>query len=376
MRPLFAFCPWVCQDGVMFKSLPSASFAFLKDLLETPSPSGFERRGQRLWSDYVAPFADKVESDPYGNVFATRNPGGSPKILLTGHADELGLMISHITDEGFLYFKAIGGVDRGLLRGQRVVIQGRPDPVPGVIGSLAIHLQEPEDGKKTPEFHEMYMDIGAGSREDALKVVRIGDPATLQAGVVELGAGRIAARGCDNRTGTWAVAEALRILHGHGATLPAQVMAASTIQEENGLYGATMTGYRARPEIAIVVDVTHATDIPSCKKEKHGDIRLGAGPVISFGSSNHPTLCERFLEIAASKKIPVQLEANPRHTGTDADAIFLQRGGIPTLSIGLPNRYMHSPVEVIDLADLEAVPRLLAAFCASVAEDEKFHVEI
>jgi len=358
----------------MFKKLPPDSYDFLKTLLETPSPSGFERRGQRVWSDYVGPFAEKVESDPYGNVFATINPGGSPKILLAGHGDELGLMISHISEEGFLFFKAIGGVDKGLLRGQRVIVAGRAGPVPGVIGNLAIHLQEPDDRKKSPEFHDLYIDIGAHKKADALTRVRIGDPVTIAADLWPLEGGRIAARGCDNRIGTWAVAEALRLVH--KKTVAAQVVAVSTIQEENGLYGATMVGYRIRPEVAIVVDVTHATDTPSCSKSKHGDIKLGGGPVISFGSANHPSLCQRFLELSESEKIPVQLEATPRRTGTDTDAIFLQRGGIPSLNISLPNRYMHSPVEVIDLADLEALAGLLAAFCLSVSHDEKFRVEI
>jgi endoglucanase len=324
----------------------------------------------------VAPFSEKVESDPYGNVFATRNPEGKPKILLAGHGDELGLMISYISDDGFLFFKGIGGVDRGLLRGQRVIVSSAHGPVHGVIGHLAIHLQEPEDRKKTPEFHELFIDIGAKNKEEALKRVRVGDPVTIAAGVWELGAGKIAARGCDNRIGTWAAAEALRLMHLQKSQPVAQVVAVSTIQEENGLYGATMVGYRIRPDMAIVIDVTHATDFPSCSKTKHGDVKLGGGPVISFGSSNHPALCERFLSVAEKHKIPVQLEANPRRTGTDADTIFLQRGGIPTISLGLPNRYMHSPVEVIDLADLEALARLLAAFCSSVESEEKFRVEI
>lgn len=360
----------------MPKSMPQDSAEFLRSLLRTPTPSGFERRGQRVWSEYAANYSDKVESDPYGNVFATLHPEGAPKILLAGHGDELGLMVSHVTDDGFLHFKGIGGVDRGLLRGQRVVISGRGGDVNGVIGHLAIHMQEPDDRKKTPEFHELFIDIGATSKAEAVKQVRVGDSVTIAADVWDLGNGRLAARGCDNRIGTWAVAEALRLLHSHRGSFEAQVVAVSTVQEENGLYGATMVGYRLRPTIALVVDVTHATDIPACSKAKHGDVRLGAGPVISIGSSNHPVLCERLLHVAERAKIPCQLEANPRATGTDSDAIFLQRGGIPSISIGLPNRYMHSPVEVIDLADLWALARLLAAFCQSVGQEDSFRVEI
>ena len=352
------------------------SFDFLKHLLETPSPSGFEIKGQRVWSDYVRPFADKVRSDPYGNVYATLNPDAAPKILLAGHADELGLMISYINDEGFLYFKGIGGVDRAMLRGQRVIIHGPNGPVPGVTGHLAIHLQEPEDRKKVPDFHEVFIDIGAKSKAEAGKLVRVGDPVTHDANVVRLAGDRIAARGCDNRIGTWAAAEALRLIAEKKEKLAACVVAVSTIQEENGLYGATMAGYRAQPNAALVVDVTHATDIPICSKPKHGDVKLGGGPVLSIGSSNHPVLVERLRQTAGRAGIPLQYEANPRYTGTDADAIFLQHGGIPTISIGLPNRYMHSSVEVIELSDLQSIAELLAAFCLEVKADDAFGVTI
>ncbi len=352
------------------------SYDFLKKLLETPSPSGFETKGQRVWSEYAARFADKIRSDPYGNVYATMNPDGGPKILLSGHADELGLMISYISDDGFLYFKGIGGVDRAMLRGQRVIVQGADGPVPGVTGHLAIHMQEPDDRKKVPEFHEVFIDIGAKSKAEAAKLVRVGDPVTHDANVVRLVGDRIAARGCDNRIGTWAAAEALRLIAEKKEKLAASIVAVSTIQEENGLYGAIMAGYRAKPNAALVVDVTHATDIPICSKPKHGDVKLGGGPVLSIGSSNHPVLVERLRETAQRAGIPLQYEANPRHTGTDADAIFLQHGGIPTVSIGLPNRYMHSSVEVIELSDLQAIAELLAAFCLEVKTDDVFGVTI
>lgn len=352
------------------------SYDFLKKLLETPSPSGFETMGQRVWSEYASRFADTIRSDPYGNVYATLNPDGGPKILLSGHADELGLMISYINDDGFLYFKGIGGVDRATLRGQRVIVHGPHGPVPGVTGHLAIHMQEPDDRKKVPEFHEVFIDIGAKSKAEAARLVRVGDPVTHDANVVRLAGDRIAARGCDNRIGTWAAAEALRLIAEKKDKLAACVVAVSTIQEENGLYGATMAGYRAQPDAALVVDVTHATDIPICSKPKHGDVKLGGGPVLSIGSSNHPVLVERLRKTAERAGLPLQYEANPRYTGTDADAIFLQHGGIPTLSIGLPNRYMHSSVEVIELSDLQSIAELLAAFCLEVKADDVFSVTI
>jgi putative aminopeptidase FrvX len=350
--------------------------AFLTRLLETPSPSGFEAAGQRVWADYVRPHADAFESDSYGNALATLNPAGSPKILISGHADELGFMVGYINDDGFLYFKGIGGVDPALIRGQRVIVHGRGGDVQGVTGQLAVHLQTADDRKKVPEIHEMVIDIGARSRKAAEEVVAVGDAVTYAAGVHTLLEDRIAARGCDNRIGTWAAAEALRRIAARRGELQACVVAASTIQEENGLYGATMAAYRVKPDVAIVIDVTHATDTPQATKSKHGDIRLGRGPVLSVGSSNHPVVNQRLRAVAEKAGIPLQTEINPRQTGTDADAIFLQRGGIPTVSIGLPNRYMHSPVEVIELADLDAIAELLAAFALDVKSGEAFRVEI
>jgi len=360
----------------MSSALRSESYEFLKSLLTTASPSGSEAKVQRVWSDYVAPYADRVESDTYGNVFASRSPDAKPHIVLAGHADEIGLMISYINEQGFLYFKAIGGVDRSMLKGQRVLISGQDGPVNGVIGALAIHLQEPDDRKKVPEFHDLCIDIGAADRTEAGRLVRVGDSATVVSEVWELENGRICSRGCDNRIGIWAVAEAMRLLHDHRGSTSARVTAVSTVQEENGLYGATMVGYRLRPSVALVVDVTHATDVPQCSTTKHGEVKLGKGPVISFGSSNHPVVCEKLLHVARARKIPHQIEAAPRSTSTDADAFFLQRGGIPSVYIGLPNRYMHSPVEVIDLADLDALSRLLAAFAESVESGDSFRVAI
>lgn len=354
----------------------SAPYKFLKTLLNTPSPSGFETRGQKLWVEYVSQFADKVETDAYGNAFATLNPDGDPSVLFSGHVDEIGLMISHISDEGFLYFKGIGGVDRTLIRGQRLTIHGAKGPVPGITGLLAIHLQEPDDRNKVPEMHAMYIDIGVSSRKEAEKLVRIGDPVTYTAGFEELAGGRFAARGCDNRIGAWTAAEGLRLASLDRKKLKARIVAVSTIQEENGLYGASMAGYSVHPDAALVVDVTHATDIPNCSKPKHGEVFLGKGPVISLGSVNHPVINERLREVAAKNKIPLQAEANPRWTGTDADAIFKQKGGIPTVSIGVPNRYMHSPVEMIQYSDLERTAELLAGFALSAKKGERFGVKL
>lgn len=355
--------------------MDKAPLKFFETLIATPSPSGFETGCQRVWADYVKPHCDEFSTDAYGNAFARLGqPGKQPHIVLAGHIDELGFMVSHIGEDGFLFVQGIGGIDRALFRGQRVHVHGPGGSIDGVTGSLAIHLQEADDRKKVPELHEMYVDIGAGSKTEAEKLVRVGDSITYADGFERLQNQRVAARGCDNRIGVWSAGEALRQL---AAKKPSVcVTAVSTVQEENGLYGATMAAYALKPDVALVVDVTHATDIPNCSKPKHGDVRLGKGPVISFGSSNHPVVVQRLLDVAAKEKIPVQREANPRRTGTDADAFFLQRGGIPTASLGLPNRYMHSPVEVIDLDDLAAMAKLLAAFCRSVKPGDAFHVKL
>ncbi|MBJ7327048.1 MAG: M42 family metallopeptidase [Chthoniobacterales bacterium] len=351
------------------------SLKFFERLIETPSPSGFEAGAQRVWADYVKPHCHQLTTDAYGNAFARLGETARrPHIVLAGHIDELGFMVSHINDDGFLFVQGIGGIDRALFRGQRVRVHGPKGTIPGVTGSLAIHLQDPDDRKKVPELHEMYVDIGAGSRAVAEKLVRVGDSITYADGFERLQNNRVAARGCDNRIGVWAAGEALRLLSAKPPKVC--VTAVSTVQEENGGYGATMAAYALKPDVALVVDVTHGTDIPNCSKPKHGDVRLGKGPVISLGSSNHPLVVQRLIEVAAKENIPVQREANPRRTGTDADAFFLQRGGIPTASLGLPNRYMHSPVEVIDLEDLAAMAGLLAAFCRSVKPGESFHVKI
>ena len=355
--------------------MDKAPLKFLENLIVTPSPSGFETGAQRVWAEYVKPHCDEFSTDAYGNAFARLGAADKkPHIVLAGHIDELGFMVSHINDDGFLFVQGIGGIDRALFRGQRVHVHGPKGTIPGVTGSLAIHMQEPEDRKKVPELHEMYIDIGAGSKPEAENLVRVGDSITYADGFERLQNNRVSARGCDNRIGVWSAGEALRQL---AAKPPkACVTAVSTVQEENGLYGATMAAYSLRPDIALVVDVTHGTDIPNCSKPKHGDVRLGNGPVISFGSSNHPVVVQRLLDVAAKERIPVQREANPRRTGTDADAFFLQRGGIPTASLGLPNRYMHSPVEVVSLADLEKIPVLMAEFVLSVTKGEQFKVRI
>jgi endoglucanase len=352
------------------------SLAFLTRLLNTPTPSSEEHRGQRVWLDYVAPFADQVETDTYGNALAILNPKGSPKIMVEGHADEIAFQIQYIDDDGFIYFSGVGGHDPGLARGQRVHIHSRHGEVLGVIGALAIHMQDRSKKQEVPELHELFIDIGATSRKEAEKRVAVGDLITYIVGWQRLNGDIYIARACDNRIGTFVAAETLRLCAQAGKKLKASVVAASAVGEENGLFGAEMIGYSVKPDAALVVDVGQATDIPITNKKRFGDVRLGKGPILSRGSVNHPVLVKRLEDVAIKNKIAFQRGIDPRRSGTDADAIFLQRGGIATAAIGVPNRYMHTPVEAIHLQDLEKLALWLTAFILELKPGETFKVKI
>ncbi|EMA41601.1 zinc-binding metallopeptidase family protein [Halococcus hamelinensis] len=345
---------------------------FLDDLLETPTPSGFETRGQRVWLDYVTEFADEVSTDDYGNAVAVHEgDSDAPTVALTGHADEIGYVVRDIDGEGFLRLGSIGGADKTVSRGQHVTIHTDDGPLAGVIGQAAIHLR---DEHETADIEDLHVDIGVETEEAARDLVAIGDPLTVATTLEALQGSRLAARGMDNRVGTWAAAEGLR--RACEADVEATVYAVSTVQEEVGLQGAKMVGFDLAPDAAIVMDVTHATDEPATPGNRSNGVELGAGPVIARGGANHPVLVERLRTAADEGEIDVQLQATGSRTGTDADAIFTQRGGIPSLNLGIPNRYMHTPVEVIDTDDLDSVVDLLGAFVGSVSGDEDFAVEI
>jgi endoglucanase len=364
----------------MFRKLTSImraeSLEFLTKLLNTPTPSSEEHRGQRVWLDYLKPFADKLETDTYGNAVAILNPGGSPKIMVEGHADEIAFQVQYIDDDGFVWFSGVGGHDPSLARGQRVHIHGRNGDVLGVIGALAIHMQDRSKRQEVPELHDLFIDIGAASRREAEKRIAVGDLITYIVGWQQLAGEIYIARACDNRIGTFVAAETLRLCAAAGRKLKASVVAASAVGEENGLYGAHMIGYSVQPDAALVVDVGQATDIPITNKKRFGDTRLGRGPILSRGSVNHPVLVQRLEQVAVKKKIPFQRGIDPRRSGTDADAIFLQRGGIATAAIGIPNRYMHTPVEAVHLGDLEKLSEWLTAFILDLKPGEKFKVKV
>ena len=342
---------------------------FLEDLLATSSPSGFERPAQRAWIDYVERFADEVRTDDYGNAVAVLE-GEGPEIAFAGHADEIGYAVRRITDDGFLRLARLGGADRTVSRGQHVTVHTDDGPVAGVIGQTAIHLRDGED--EAVDIDEQYVDIGVESEEAAAELVDRGDPITVVQRVRDLAGDRIAARGIDNRVGIWAAAEGFRRAAEHG--VDGTLYAVSTVQEEVGLKGARMVGFDLAPDAVVAVDVTHATDSPETPGEKVTDVELGGGPAVARGTTNHPNLVDALRTVAADDDVSLQIEATGSRTGTDADAFYTARGGIPSVNLGSPNRYMHTPVEVVDWADLAATAELLGAFGARAGSFAPFAV--
>jgi putative aminopeptidase FrvX len=353
-----------------------ASLDFLKTLVNTPSPVGHETLGQRVWLDYAKIFADETFSDTYGNCVAVLNKGGGPRIMLAAHADEIAMAVNYIDDNGFIYVRRMGGIDAAITKAQRVVIHTRGGAVKGVVGNVAPHLSKSDGDPKPPKIHDLFIDIGVDSRKAAEKIVRVGDPITLADEFDILRGDLVVARAFDNRIGTFAVAETLRLLKESKTKLNAEICAVSNVQEEVGLLGARQIAYSLKPDVALVVDVTHATDYPTVSKALHGDIKIGKGPALTHGGCNHPEIVKRLEAVAAKKKIPLQHEAMSATSGTDTDAIFWTRGGIASALISLPNRYMHSPVEIVSLKDLGMIPQLMVGFVQSLKSGEQFKVKI
>lgn len=343
---------------------------FLAKLVDAAGPSGYEEPVARVWRDRLGGVAELV-TDVMGSVSATINPGGSPRIMLSGHIDELGLQISYVTDKGFLHLNAIGGHDRTMIPGRRVWIHTAKGRIPGVTGKRAVHMQSAEERGKVPEMHELWLDIGATSRDEALELVELGDPVTHDVGFQQLRGSIATSRAFDNKLGAFVIAEALLALAGK-KRLAAEVVAVATTQEEIGLRGATTSAYSVDPAVAIAVDVTNPTDYPTTSKEKHGDIALGRGPSITRGANCSPVVTRGLMEVAKKGKIPYQIEAEPGRTGTDAGAIQLARRGVACGLLGIPLRYMHTPSELVDLRDVEHTIDLLVGYCRSLRADDSF----
>ena len=351
----------------------SNDIAFLEKLLDAAGPSGFEVRAARVWREEAATFAADVRVDVNGNSYATVNPSGRPRVMLAGHIDEIGLQITHIDEKGFVYVDEIGGWDPQVLVGQRVLVLGRNGEVPGVIGKKAIHLMSQEDRAKASKTKELWVDLGVTSAEEAAALgLRVGDPMVLAPKMVRLAGDRIASRAVDDRIGAYVVLEAARLVAGDPAQ--ASVTAVATTQEEIGYSGggARTSAYSLEPDVAVVVDVTFSTDVPDVEKKELGDHKIGGGPVLSRGSAAHERVFEMLAAVADEEGIPHTIQASPKYTRTDADGIFLTRSGVPTGLLSVPNRYMHSPNEVVCLADLMNTARLLAAFIRRLTADTDF----
>lgn len=346
------------------------SFEFLKAIQETPSPSGFEQPVQRIIRKRMKKFADRIETDVHGNVIVALNPKGSPRVMLAGHCDQIGLMVNYIDDRGFIFFTPIGGIDPSVLPGSRVTVHTKHGPVEGVIGRKPIHVLKPEERGAKVEIRELWVDIGAKDKKETEQVTDIGDPITFRLEMIHLGTDLVTSPAFDNKAGTFIVMEALRLCS--TKKLSCALFAVSTVQEEIGLRGATTSSFGIDPQVGIAVDVTHATDYPDIDKRANGDIKMGAGPTISRGANINPKLESMLIKVAKAKRIPVQIEAAPRGTPTDANPMQLTRAGVATALLGIPNRYMHTQVEIVNLPDLEATAKLIAETVCKINRKTSF----
>src|SRR6478735_3151446 len=360
-------CPRTTRE-TPYLMISSQSLDFLKKLLDTPGPSGFEAAPAKVWRDYAKKFS-KVSGDVAGNSLAEVNGGGKPTIMLAGHIDEIGVIINYIDDQGYAYIQPIGGWDPQVLIGQRLRFVGRDGEVFGVVGKKPIHLIKPEEREKAAKFTDLWVDLGFKKKEEATKVLSVGDAGVIDSRAMEFPNGRLVSRSIDDRIGAFVVLEALR----RYAAKPgaAKVVAVATTQEEIGYRGggagvcATCIG----PQMAIVVDVTFAIDHPGVEKKEYGDAAIEGGPVLTRGSIISPVVFNLLRKTAEDQKIPFSLHAAGRDTSTDADAIHIAREGVATGLVSVPNRYMHSPNEMVSLVDVDNAATLIAEFCRAITDE-------
>ncbi len=349
---------------------------FLEDLLITPSPTGYESGGVKVWKDYVSKFASEVVTDAYGSCAAKLNTSGDvATVMLEAHCDEIGMVVQHISDNGFIYVNKLGGSDSTIARAKKVFIHNKRGRVVGVTGNTAIHLQSVKNGGgKQPAWKDIYVEIGVSSKEEALELVQVGDPITYASDLEFLNEDILTARAIDNRMGGYIIAEAMRKLSERKSELKVNVIALNSVQEEVGGYGAQMMSYRFMPDVALVTDVTHATDTPGIDQKEHGTVLMGGGPTIQHGGANHPKVVSFLEDVCEKAKIEIQHEATSVRTGTDTDSIFNQQTGIPSALISLPLRYMHSPVEVCSMEDVNAVINVMVEAVLAMRPDQTFTV--
>lgn len=349
------------------------SLKFLQELLRAPSPSGYEQPAQRIFRSYIEPFST-VSTDVLGNVYGCIQGAAEdgPRVMLVGHSDEIGLQVRYIDDKGFIFFSAIGGVDAHLTPGLMVNVHAKNGTVRGVIGKKPIHLMEAKDRESVVKLDAQYIDIGAADRKGAEELVRVGDPVTFAAEFSSLQGNRVTARGFDDKAGSFVVAEVLRQVASLKDKLPCDLYGVSSVQEEIGLRGGTTSSYNVRPDIGICVEVDFATDQPDVERKHNGDVSLGKGPILPRGANINNALFELLADTAARERIPVQFTGIARATGTDANVMQISRGGVATALVKIPLRYMHTPVEVLDLADLHGAVSLITAALKRIRDKRDF----
>jgi putative aminopeptidase FrvX len=348
--------------------------AFLRRLLDAPGPSGYESAPAQVWREEAATFADEVTHDVIGSSFARVKPRNdapnSPKVLLAGHIDEIGFVITHIDKDGFLWFSPLGGWDDQVVVGQRLRIVGRQGDVIGVVGKKAAHLLKDEDRRKPTRLDEMWIDIGARDRDDAARRVDIGDAAVIDSRFIELSGDICVARSMDNRVGAFVALEAARLVAQD--RVAADVYAVATAQEEITFGGAYTASFSVAPTVAIAIDVTHATDYPGADKKRDHEVKLGGGPVLGRGATINDGVFNGMREAAHTLGIDTAVQATGKSSGTDADAMIHSGAGTATGVISIPNRYMHSPNELVSLSDLVNAARVIAGFIQSLTAESDF----
>lgn len=352
--------------------MDDSAVAFFRSAVGTPSPSGFEESIQALVRSYITPHAEQVRTDVHGNLIASIGNVDGPRLMYAGHCDQIGMLVSHIDDAGFLYAQTIGGWDPQQLIGQPMTVWTDSGPIPAVISRKPIHLLTSEERSKVVDLADLWLDIGANDKSQASEVVRIGDGVTLELRYRQLIGDLISGPGMDNKSGMWTVMEALRRAAAHSEPLGCHLHSVATVQEEIGLRGAKTAAGSINPSVAIAVDVTHASDCPTIDKKKQGDIAIGGGPVIFRGPNINRKVAARLIELCESESVPYQVAAIGRATPNDANALQIHGGGVATGLVAIPNRYMHSAVEVISLADMDNAAKLLALFAQKLSGDDDF----
>jgi len=348
-------------------------FQFFKELIEAPSPSGYEQPAQRVMRSHLEGVADELRGDVMGNLIArVASPqNDAPRVMLAGHCDEIGFMVRYIDEQGFIWFGAIGGVDPHLVPGQRISIHTAAGVIPGVVGKKPIHLIEPKERETVIKLNSQFIDIGCSSREEVEKLVAIGDPITFAVGLERLQGDRVTSRAFDDKMGAFIVARVVQEVVRRGKP-PVELFGVSTVQEEVGLRGGTTSAYGVNPDVGIAVEVGFATDLPDVNMKELGEVKVGGGPVITRGANINPCLFDLLVETAREESIPLQIIGNPRATGTDANVMQLSRGGVATGLVTIPLRYMHTPVETLALGDIEHAIQLLTSLIFRIDKDTNF----